>query len=100
MIVTHSTIYSLIELIKQKVDIASSRISIYRDVTKSKQSYLEETKTLEECGLATGAGAYNDVFKSQDKLTLYYDFKILNNDDPILNCDYYFSDYKFLTKKN
>jgi hypothetical protein len=90
-------VHSLIELIKDKLDIVSYKISIYRDIQKSKSSYLEEHKSLEDYGYK--GELYEDALKSSDKLALYFDYRVLNNDDPILNSDYYFNDYKYFSKK-
>ena len=93
----HETIYSLIQIIKEKTDIASTLIQVYKDTGKAKSSILDEDKTLEYYGY-TG-GSYNDVLKSNEKILLYFDFSTLNNNDPILNCDYYFFNYKSSYKK-
>lgn len=85
-------IISLIEIIKNKTDIASTKISIFTDTSRSKQSHLDENKTLRHYGF-TGA-PYNDVAAGNDKTVLYYDYAILGNNDPILNCDIYFHNYK------
>ena len=90
---TKTKIYSLIELLKDRLDIVSYKISIYQDVSKSKNSYLDENRSLESYGYA--GGAYNDVLQSNEKVVLFFDYWILKNEDPILNCDFYFNSYKF-----
>ena len=92
MISVHEPIYELIEIIKFKKDIASTLIQIYKEATKIKGTALEESKTLEFYGYK--GGAYNDVLKNGEKVALFFDYAILGNDDPILNCDHYFHDYK------
>jgi hypothetical protein len=96
IVYTHLKVYSLIELIKEKLDIASYKISIYREANKSKANYLEENRTLEEYGYI--GASYNDTLKSIDKVTLFFDYRILENDDPILNSDFYFHNYKKANK--
>jgi hypothetical protein len=98
IICTNFKILSLIELIKEKNDIVSMKISIFHDTSKSKASYLEENKTLESYGFA--GKTYADCIESSEKVVLFFDYMILANDDPILNCDFYFHNYKSTPKKN
>lgn len=97
IVYTHLKVISLVEMIKERLDIVSNKISIYQDSSKSKVSYMDEHRTLEEYGF--NGSNYNDVAQSADKTILYYDYSILGNDDPILNCDFYFHDYKYTPKK-
>lgn len=90
---TKSKIISLIELLKDRLDIASYKISIFQDPAKTKASYLDESRTLESYGF-TGAD-YQEALHNNEKTVLYFDYFILNNNDPILNCDFYFNDYKY-----
>lgn len=80
-------------MIKEQLQVASYKISIFRDTTKTKSAYLHENMTLEECGFV-GSANYNEVAKSMEKTILYFDYIIANFDDPILKSDYYFFDYK------
>jgi hypothetical protein len=95
----HESIYSLVEIVKRKTDLATSLIQIYRDTSKAKSSILDENKTLENYGF-TG-GEFNTISKQSgdQKATLYFDFSILPHSDPILNSDYYFNSYKSYSKK-
>ena len=92
IVYTHMKIFSLIELIRKRTDIASNMISIYTDTAKSKTSQLDDTRTLESYGYQ--GREYNTVLKSNEKVTLFYDYKILHPIDPIINCDFYFHKYK------
>ena len=89
VVYTHLKVYSLVELIRNKLDICSIKLVIYEDAARLKQ--LDEKKTLEECGYE-GDPSYDKVaaLASSDKHVLFYDYAILNNNDPILNCDFYF----------
>ncbi|RNA05719.1 Calcium-dependent kinase 5 [Brachionus plicatilis] len=86
-------IISLVELLKERLDIASYKITLFQDQTKAKGSNLDEGRTLESYGY-TGTD-YQQALSNNEKTILYFDYYILNNDDPILNCDFYFNDYKF-----
>ena len=94
----HEPVYELIEIIKERTDIASTLIQIYREATKSKGTALEERHSLEHYGF-TGGTSYDEVAKSIEKSVLFFDYAILGTDDPILNCDHYFSNYKAYLKK-
>ncbi|CAF0754073.1 unnamed protein product [Brachionus calyciflorus] len=89
---TKTKIISLIEMLKERLDIASYKISLYQDVSKTKSSYLDESSTLENYGYS--GVSYNEAVQSSDKVILFFDYWILRNDDPILNCDFYFNSYK------
>lgn len=80
-------------MIKERLHVASYKISIFRDATKLKAAYLDESLTLEECGFV-GSPNYNEVLKNADKHILYFDYLILDTDDPILKADFYFHNYK------
>lgn len=93
IVYTHSKIYSLIEMIKNQLDVASYKISLYRDTSNTKAAYLKENLTLEECGFS-GSSNYNEVLASKEKTIFYFDYQIVFPDDPVLNSDYYFNSYK------
>lgn len=80
-------------MIKERLDVASYKISIYRDSSMTKVAYLNEKWTLEECGFI-GSSNYNEVLKSTEKTMLYFDYVIVNSEDPILRSDFYYHEYK------
>lgn len=88
-----SKIISLIQLLKDRLDIASYKISIFQDPTKTKGSYMDENKSLENFGFV--GSDYHQTLHNNEKIILYFDYYILTDNDPILNCDFYFNDYKF-----
>ena len=90
---TKSKIISLVELLKDRLDIASYKISIFQDPAKTKGSYMDENKSLENYGFV--GLDYNQTMLNNEKIILYFDYYILKDNDPILNCDFYFNDYKF-----
>ena len=83
---------NLIEIIKERTDIASKKFSIYLEMPLNKNALMDENKTLEYYGLK-GNGEYNDVLKGNEKTILYFDYAILGNNCPILNSDFYFHSY-------
>jgi hypothetical protein len=94
IVYTHIKILSLIHMIKQKTEIKSNKIIIYRDNSRSKSSKLDESKSLEYYGIEGYSYDEANQLVNFDKTVLYYDFAILDNQDPILNSDFYFSDSK------
>ena len=81
----------IIETIIERTDIASNKISLFRELVLD--SYMENNKTLEEYGFI--GGEYNKVASSHSKTLLYFDYDILENTDALLNSDFYFHDYKY-----
>lgn len=55
---------------------------------------MDNSRTLESYGF--NGGEYNDVKERKEKTVIFYDYDILDNDDPILNCDFYYHDYKYV----
>lgn len=94
IVYTHIKVYSLINLIKQKTQITSNKIIIYRDNTRSKSSKLDEFKNLEYYGIEGYSYEEAKQLTHVDRVLLYYDYAILDNNDPILNSDFYFNDMK------
>jgi hypothetical protein len=94
IVYTHIKILSLIHLIRQKTEIKSNRIIIYRDNSRAKSSKLDENKSLEYYGIEGYSYDEADQLSNVDKVILYYDYAILDNKDPILNSDFYFNDSK------
>lgn len=92
MVTSHSKVIDLIELIIERTDIASNRICLYRELLI--ESLMENERTLESYGFI--GGEYNEVKERKEKTIFFYDYDILDNDDPILNCDYYYHDYKYV----
>ena len=97
----HEPIYELIEIIKERTEIASYLIQVYKEASKSKGTALDDHRTLEYYGYTScGDSSYNAAAKSSDKIVLYYDFALLEGGlDPILHCDYYFNSYSSYVKK-
>ena len=90
---SHMTIYSLIEFVKKKMDVASTHVALFKDPSRHKSVKLEEHKTLEESGYK---GASYD---SPNEYSLFYDYLTTMRDDPILNSDFYFLNSKSSLKK-
>jgi hypothetical protein len=42
--------------------------------------------------------SYDVCKKSQNKTTLYFDYALVGQENPILKCDFYFNDYKINKK--
>ncbi len=82
-------VYDLVDIIKERTDIASTKITVFRDL----ESAMDENATLESFGFV--GGEYNEVAKSHSKTILFYDYDVLPKKDPILNCDFYFHNYKY-----
>ena len=94
MVSTHLKILDLIELIKERTEISSNRICIYRDLCL--ESLMENSKTLDSYGFV--GGDYNTILSRKEKVAIFYDYDILDNDDPILNCDFYYHNYKYIPR--
>ena len=80
----------LIEKIKEKTDIASHKISLFKEICID--SMMLDDQTLESYGFK--GGEYNKILNSNSKTLIYYDYETLDNKDALLNCDYYFNGYK------
>ena len=94
IVYSHLKVFSLIELIKEKTDIASNKIILYQDYktsTGEKSGKMDIEKTLEEHGYM--GKNYNELNDSE-KVNIFFDYKILGDNDPILKSDFYFHDYK------
>ena len=94
IVYTHIKILSLIDLIRKKTEIKSNRIIIYRDNSRVKSSKLDENKNLEYYGIEGYNYEEAEKLSNAEKIVLYYDYAILDNNDPILNSDFYFNDSK------
>lgn len=81
---THLPVCGLIQMIIAETDISSSKIAVFRDTSRSPESVLPPTMTLEECGFV------GEVLTSCEEHVLYYDYTVEFTDCPILMCDHYF----------
>ncbi len=84
-------VYDLIDIIKDRTSIVSTKFTIFRDHTL--ESAMDENSTLENYGFV--GGEYNEVAKSHNKTILFYDYDVLTKKDPVLNSDFYFHNYKY-----
>jgi hypothetical protein len=80
------TIFTLKELIKKKKDIVSTHLALFRDVTRTRSSMLDDNKTLEECGFKGGS------FNNPKEYCIYYDYVTTFRFDPLMSSDFYFID--------
>ena len=85
-------IYSVIELIKRKTDIATTKMIVFQDLAHPRSSSLDEYKTFEDYGFK--GTSYDEAEHGTERLVLYFDFLVLENSCPILNSDFYFNDSK------
>ncbi|XP_043929702.1 uncharacterized protein LOC122804120 [Protopterus annectens] len=81
---SESRVHGLIQRIRERTGIESTKLQVFRDKSFSKESYLHPVKSLQECGFQGGPPS------TPDSITLYYDYIIEIIDCPLLNCDYYF----------
>lgn len=82
---SHIPIYGLIQLIIQETQITSSKLAIFRDRTRSRESLLPPSLSLRELGFVGG-----DSRSNAEELVLFYDYTVEFTDCPILLCDHYF----------
>jgi hypothetical protein len=90
---------SLLELIKDKKEIASNKLTLYQDyraTTGERIGKMDPDKTLEQHGYI--GKIYNDLTDA-DKIVLFFDYRVAYGDDPILNSDFYFHNYNKNSKK-
>ncbi|XP_019629836.1 PREDICTED: uncharacterized protein LOC109474060 [Branchiostoma belcheri] len=80
----HLTIFGVIQIIKEETDIATTRLKVFRDDTRTQEALLFPDMTLAECGYE------GDSRQNPEEVTLYYDYGVEFNDCPLLLCDYYF----------
>ncbi len=95
LVYSHMTVYSLIEMIKKRNEIASMYVDIFRDPSRSKSQLLDEFKTLEQCGFK------GSTYDSPKEYVLFYDFRTIKRfrNDPIMNSDFYFINNRRPNKK-
>lgn len=80
----HLPVCGLIQMIIQETEITSSKLAIFRDRSRSRESLLPPKSTLRECGF------FGDSRNSPEEVLLYYDYTVEFTDCPILLCDHYF----------
>lgn len=85
---SHVSVKGLIEIIKERTKIYSSKIRIYVDSSWNKEAILNPEMTLK------GLGYEGDTYDEPDELTLYYDFLIEFRKCPLLLSDHYFGKEK------
>lgn len=82
---SHLTICGLIDIIKERMDLATTTLRVYADKSRTMNSLLLPDQTLAECGYSGGTrGDPEDCF-------LYYDYSTEFHDCAILMSDYYFA---------
>ncbi|XP_026180390.1 uncharacterized protein LOC113140689 isoform X2 [Mastacembelus armatus] len=82
---SRSKVFSLIRIIQDQVGIQTSRLEVFRGRLPTEEAFLPPQSSLEECGFKGGP----EQSPSED--TVYYDYRLLFVDCPLLNCDHYFS---------
>ncbi|KAK2893451.1 hypothetical protein Q8A73_015935 [Channa argus] len=78
-------VYTLIRIIQDRVGIQTSRLEVFRNRQYTEEDCLPPENSLEECGFEGGTE------ESPAHYTVYYDYRLLFTDCPLLNCDHYFS---------
>ncbi|KAF3699784.1 hypothetical protein EXN66_Car015471 [Channa argus] len=72
-------------IIQDRVGIQTSRLEVFRNRQYTEEDCLPPENSLEECGFEGGTE------ESPAHYTVYYDYRLLFTDCPLLNCDHYFS---------
>lgn len=81
---SHLPVCGLIQMIIAETDISSTKLSVFRDRSRSVETVLSPDLTLEECGFQ------GDSLESPEEIILFYDYTVEFTDCPILMCDHYF----------
>lgn len=81
---SHILVCGLIQIIIEETQIASTKLAIFRDRTRSRESLLPPHLTLRECGFI------GDSQNTPEESVLFYDYTVEFTDCPILMCDHYF----------
>lgn len=81
---SRTKVFSLIRIIQDRVGIQTSMVEVFRRRLPTEKACLPPESTLEECGFKGGPE------ESPTEETVYYDFRLLFTDCPLLNCDHYF----------
>jgi len=84
LVQSHLPVVAIIQLIIQHTDISSTTLSVFTDASRSPESVLPPSLTLEEAGFP------GESREAPEEVTLYYDYTVEFKDSPILMCDHYF----------
>ena len=79
-----STIHGILQIITEKTALLSTKLAVFSDDSRNRESMLAPHLTLEELGFE------GDTLDEPEELTLYYDYKVEFTDCPLLMCDHYF----------
>ncbi|XP_033626909.1 uncharacterized protein LOC117289753 [Asterias rubens] len=80
----HLTVYGLIEIIKQRMDLGTTKLRIFSDKSRDSSCLLMPDKTLQQCGIEGGTRS------KPEETVLYYDYTTEFHDCPVLMSDFYF----------
>ncbi|XP_037647220.1 uncharacterized protein LOC119501153 [Sebastes umbrosus] len=84
VLLSSSRVFSLIRMIKDRVGIQTSRLEVYRSRVPTEEARLPPEGLLEDVGFRGGPEG------SPPEDTVYYDYRLMFTDCPVLNCDHYF----------
>ena len=84
VVVSHLTIFHLMQVVREEMAIESTRIVIFTDKSCDESSVLAEELSLEDCGFVGGTKT------NPKELLLYYDYVNDFTECPLLLCDHYF----------
>ncbi|XP_059204397.1 uncharacterized protein LOC131983651 [Centropristis striata] len=85
VLLSSNRVFSLIRVIQNQVGIQTSRLEVFRSGVPTEETRLSPESLLEDCGFRGGPEG------SPPEDMVYYDYRLLFTDCPILNCDHYFS---------
>ncbi|KAK3086156.1 hypothetical protein FSP39_014418 [Pinctada imbricata] len=77
------TVYGILQLITEKTALLSTKLAVFSDDSRNRESMLSPEMTLKELGYE------GDSMEDPEELLLYYDYKVEFNDCPILMCDHF-----------
>ncbi|XP_046562852.1 uncharacterized protein LOC124271736 [Haliotis rubra] len=81
---SHLPVFGLVQLLVHLTSVQSTKVSVFRDKTRTKDVRLPPNFRLEDCGYV---GNSKD---NPQEIVLYYDYTVEFTDCPILVCDHYF----------
>ncbi|KAL8578684.1 hypothetical protein ACOMHN_045673 [Nucella lapillus] len=84
MVHAHLPVCGLIQMIVDITQITSTKIAVFRDRSRSRESLLPPKSTLQDCGFV------GDSRSDPEEVVLFYDYTVEFTDCPILLCDHYF----------
>ncbi|KAL8601804.1 hypothetical protein ACOMHN_033980 [Nucella lapillus] len=84
MVHAHLPVCCLIQMIVDITQITSTKIAVFRDRSRSRESLLPPKSTLQDCGFV------GDSRSDPEEVVLFYDYTVEFTDCPILLCDHYF----------